>query len=328
LKPAGGLAALLLLSACHTTSTAPPPAADLAKLESSTQVAARAFERYYRAENSGAADAYVERARGRGVAAGRTEPCRLPTGAASSRPSVLANPPVAASSIRQRGELVATLGAYLATLAAVADRSNTGVVSTSLSNLETHALALEKAAGDHDTGDLFIDEAAAALRKAVDRLRADAPTPEMTQRLEETDAIVRRLILILANDAARQRAETVDATKLAYNSWLVNRSGAAARTPASELPPCSEPAIFERARDRSFVAAGVVADARGLRLRERANAARAADTASVLLAIAALDDDEMRLLRNPGNVADAARAAASRELLARVNNTFDRAAPR
>ncbi len=327
MKAVRGLVASLLLSACHPKSTAPPPAANLAKLEASTTAAARGFERYYRAENAGAADAYLERARGRGVPAGQREPCRLATGASSSRPSVLANPPIAASSIRQRSELVAALGAYLVTLAAVADRSSAGVVSTSLANLTTRTLALQKAAGEHDTGDLFIDEAAAALAKAVDRLRADDGGSQMTQHLEETDAIVRHLIAILASDAARQRAQTVDATKLAFDSWLAHRNGPATGVMRSELPSCSEPAIFERAHDRSLDAGGVVSDPHGIELRERAKAASLADPAPVLQAIAALDDEEMSLLRNPANLADAGKAAAGRELLAHVADVFDRAAP-
>lgn len=312
MKRAFGLVILLVLCACHTQhSTAPT---NFARLEASSRAAAQGFERYYQAENDGAVDAYIERSKRRGVSAGRTETCHLPNGAPSSRPTVIANPPISASSIRQRVELVATIGAYLGTLAALAENADADVLSASLSSLKSRTSALLKAANQHAQGDLFIDEAANSLAKAVDGLREEQRSGVASREIVQVDAIVRRLLAILAADAARQRVATGDATKLAYGSWLENQNGSAARERALGPPFCSEPTLPKFANDPSEAAlAAVPTDPTGKRLRERLKAASAADPTAVVTAMAALDDDEMQSFVNHGRAATAEKAASGRE---------------
>ena len=295
---------------------------------SSASVAARALEQYYQAENDGVADAYIERSLHRGVPVAQTETCRLPTGALSSRPTVLTNPPLSASAIRQRGALVAALGAYLSTLAAAAGGSTTDdAMSASLATLKSRTVALQKAANEHNRGDLFIEDGSTELSKAVDRLDEDQRNvQQMTQQLVQTDAIVRHLTAIAAADVARQRIDTIDATTLAYNirrSRLADRrnSGAPMNTPRP--PFCSEPAIFERSNYQNDDATKASSsDPSDVRLRNRMDAARVADPDSVLRAIVALDDDEMRLLENPGDAENAAKARAAREELEHAATVF------
>jgi hypothetical protein len=321
-----GLVALFSLFACGAkVSSMSPTTVDVATLASSTVAAARALEKYYQAENDGTSDAYSERSQAHGLTAGRTETCRLPTGALSKRPTVLANPPISPSAIRQREALVAAIGAYLSTLMAVAGGSSTDVISASLADLKSQTVHLQKAANEHDQGDLFVEDAAAELGNAIDGLKIPERA-QMTRKLHVTDAIVRHLTAILAADVARQRVDTIDATTLAYDVWLSRLH--ATRSAGDHLqgggPPfCSEPAIFDRSGSQGDGAKeNPSLDPRGAQLRYRMNAARGADPASVLRAMTELDIDEMCLLDNPGDVEDAAEATAGRERLKRVADAF------
>ncbi|GAC1313482.1 MAG: hypothetical protein NVSMB21_24710 [Vulcanimicrobiaceae bacterium] len=105
---------VIAIAGCGATRTEPhdPARSNAIGLASAVGAAGRALERYYDVERDGATEAFVSRALADGVPAGRSEPCRSPDGRLSTRPTVLANPPLSASSIRQRTALVATIGAY------------------------------------------------------------------------------------------------------------------------------------------------------------------------------------------------------------------------
>jgi hypothetical protein len=229
-------------SGCKPASAAPN--ATLAALP-------RALGRYYAAENRAVIDAYAERARANGLVPSRSETCVLPTGAASTRPTVLAVPPLSVSAIRQREAAVAEIAAYLD-------------AATSAAELRARTIALQAAANEHGQGDLFVEDVAAGLAKAI---------PGAAAR-----PIVRKLIAVLKDDVTRQRADTIDATALAYRVSLAVGTRAAGARP----PPCSEPAIFDRSADTPAANAARSSEPRAIELRTRARAAVAADPRAVV----------------------------------------------
>jgi hypothetical protein len=323
-----GVALLVSLVSCGSkTNPAPPNAAAVAALESATAAAARAFGSYYRAENDGVVDAYIERSQRNGLPVSRVERCLLATGALSRRPSILANPPVSPSAIRQRSAAVAAIGAYLSTLAAVAGGSDEGVIVASLANLRSQATDLRRAANVHDQGDLFLEDTASQIDEDINPLNNDSERAQIARQLRAIEAPIRRLTAILAADVDRQRVDTVDAATLAFDLWqarLQGKPSAAAHTRTGP-PFCSEPSIFQRPNSVSGgVMPGKPADPRGARLWSRMEAVRSADPDSLLRAMSALDDSEMQLLGNPQNLEIVARANAARAELQRVANALTR----
>jgi len=193
----------------------------------------------------------------------------------------LAVPPLSVSAIRQREAAVAEIEAYLD-------------VATSAAELRARTTGLQAAANEHGQGDLFVEDVAARLARAI---------PGSGAR-----PIVRDLIVILTADVTRQRADTIDATALAYRVWLAGGTKA-----GGGAPPCSEPAVFERSPDTPAASAARSSEPRAIELRTRARAAVAADPRAVL--------DAMRIALD---VTDAGAAVRARSRLERTAQNFIR----
>jgi len=253
LKGAIGLSAIVASVLCGPAGATDCSAANDAPSDTLAALPG-ALGHYYDAENRAVIDAYTERARANGLAPSRSETCVLPTGAESTRPTVLAVPPLSVSAIRQREAAVAEIDAYLDS-------------ATSAAKLRARTVALQEAANEHGQGDLFVEDVAARLAQA---LPGAAARP-----------IVRKLIGILRDDVTRQRTDTIDATALAYRVWL----GADTRDAGAEPPACSEPAIFDRSAEMPAVNPTRSSEPRVIELRTRARAAVAANPRAVVNAM-------------------------------------------
>jgi hypothetical protein len=331
LRRAAGLLAFSFVFACaaRVDSGASEPTGS--SLAASAEGAARALARYYQTENDGAADAYIERATARREPVARSEACRLPSGALSLRPTVLANPPLEPAAIEQRRALLADLGAYASALDALAtDRA--AVPAAALETLRGRTAELVRAANAHgSSGDLFIEDAATTLAGGVARLGNAHGTAATIRALESTGPTVGVLATVLAGDFTRQRKATIDATALAYGQWQARvraRPDAANGAKAADPPFCSEPAIFDGSdeREAGHAGAGVAgpASARGARLFRRMDAVRRVDLSPVLQAMTTFDAAELRSLREPGNAPAVADALAARERLSKELYEFTR----
>lgn len=287
----------ILGCAAAGNDTHEPALSNAAGLGSDMRVAARALGRYYDVANDGAREAFAARAQTQGVAAGRSERCRLPDGRLSTRPTVLANPLLPASSIRQRTALFAAIGAYEVALAARASGADRSVVIDVDRDLHDRLVAIDGIANTHAQGDLFIEDLALSLRQMIERAGLEkraVPRPD----IGATESIARKLLDVLATDVARQRVDTIDAAALAYRGWALDANhlrSAHAYGRASTNPPfCSEPAIYERAQavpQASFVATlpqGRMR-VRASRAQGRFDAVRSADPRRVMNALAMLD---------------------------------------
>ena len=266
----------------------------------------------------------VERARGAGRAAARTETCLLPTGATSVRATVLGNPPLSASAIRQRQTLVAAIGAYASTLAAVAEGSGAEVVSASLIYSKSRAVAFRKAASVHAAGDLFVADESSQFANAIARIDRAGPKDALAQQLARAGTLARRLNTIVATDVARQRGESIDATTLAYETWL-----AGVRWPAG-LAATRRAAVLLRTGNSSARFRGSYATIEREQHPIRAAYAFAlewmrcdsANPGSVLSAMATLQDAEMRLLAGSREAGETMQVALARDRLEQVCEHF------
>ncbi len=331
MRRAAGLLAFSFVFACaaRVDSGASEPTGS--SLAASAEGAARALARYYQTENDGAADAYIERATARREPVARSEACRLPSGALSLRPTVLANPPLEPAAIEQRRALLADLGAYASALDALAtDRaaSPAGAIGT----LRRRTADLVRAANQHTPGgDLFIEDATATLAGDVARLDNARDSAATIRALETTGPAVGTLTAVLADDFIRQRKAAIGATTLAYGQWQARvraARGAASDDRATHPPFCSEPAIFDGGDEREPPAASgaTPASARGARLFKRMDAVRRVDLSPVLEALTAFDADALRSLRGPANPSIAEDAFAARERLTTELHEFVRIA--
>ncbi len=294
-------------------------------LAASAAVAGRALGDFYRAENDGVTDAYLERAAARGRSPARSERCRLPTGALSTRPTVLANPPLSEGAIAQREALFAELAAYANLLDALTAGRPKRAVSDAAGALRERSADLVKAANEHGSGDLFIEDDAAALAGDVRLFGLAGNRAAGIRVLNSMNAVVRASSAVLAGDFARQRTDTIDATTLAYDQWRLRvQSGAPAAGAGERADPpfCSEPAIFDRPPARD--AAGALT-ARGAQLYRRMNVARAVSFSEVFMDMTTFDDDQLLALREPTNFRAIADASASRERLSAALRSVVRA---
>jgi len=307
----GTVVPLVLLVACAAqVKSAPHDIVDISALESSAATASQAFARYYQVENTAAVDAYGERMRANGLPTEGAQTCRLPTGALSHRPSVLANPPFSTVAIRQREAAVAAIGNYMAAVTAVADGASADTIAAVIVALKSRATDLQQAARRHDQGDLFIEDIASAFDTGVESLNENSERLQIVRRLRIVDAPVRHLMAVVNADAARQRTATTAATTLAYTVWRAGTNPGASRD--TEPPFCSEPAIFPQPDSVSVVDASRPTDPHGARLWSAMHAVRSADPLSVLSAMASLEDVEVHLLGEPRNDGDTKRAGDAR----------------
>ncbi|GAC1496553.1 MAG: hypothetical protein NVS1B2_17170 [Vulcanimicrobiaceae bacterium] len=298
---------------------------DAAAIRSTTQAAAHALGRYYEAVNDGVRDAYVSRALARRTRPGASERCRLPSGGSSTRPTVLANPVLARAAVAQRVRLASTIGAYETMLVAMSHGFESPEVRDAARDVQQELVGLRAAANTHAQGDLFLEDAVHALSDESGRFTQGGDHAERLRAITGADITVRKLIGILATDVARQRVDTVDAAALAYRETL--SYARRARAPAApsrkrvseDVPFCSEPAIYARGDSATTgslepIATDAIVGERIGRAKKRLDAVRNADPASLVAALAALDDDEMRVLTSASNpdTSDVAKTSVDR----------------
>lgn len=315
------LAALVLFACDAGDRAARASPADRYAIRAATRETANALTRFYEAANDGASEAYVSRALANDTQVKRSERCRLPSGRLSTRPTVLANPLLAHSSIMQRSAIVSTIGAYDELLVTITSGDRSDLVGVRR-HLLSELAKLDVVAHTHAKGDLFIEDLTRALRR---RLVSVAQGNDSTQLRDVSAAnpVVRKLFEILAADLTRQRVDTVDAATLAFRSWTLYPQTArdsASRTRVRNGPPfCSEPAIFARDRtpipqtsEESTLPQGRYRD-RYRRAKTRLDAVRSTNPETVLSALATLDADLVRNLSLPrsSEAADATTASIS-----------------
>lgn len=321
---AAAVVGVLALLACGTWGAAGSGStpATVITLRAAMRVAQSAFGRYYDVANDAASEAFVSRALARGMPVGRSERCLLPDGRSSTRPTVLANPLLAASSIRQRMALVSTVGAYDVSLEARASAADLSVVNQADRELYDRLATLDAVANTHAQGDLFIEDLARALTRELDRAGFRNETVRRPE-IDATEGIVRKLLDVLSTDVARQRIDTVDAAALAYRSWAIftkaAHAGHSGAHGTADPPSCSEPTIYARdAISSQPIAAVTLPEGRMRdrveRSRGRLAEARSANPERVVRALEALDADLARAFSHASmaDVAGASEATAAR----------------
>jgi hypothetical protein len=225
----------------------------------------------------------------------------------STRASVLTNAPLAESAIAQRKGLVEALAAYGAALGSFASGEPAAENAVALSSLQRAASGLSVAAHQHATGDLFIEDLAAAFSSAVHNLATSHAKGDARLSVPQAKPTIEKLITILSSDVARRHAEALNAARLDYAGWLalydVRRASPVTRTgahaPAAALPRCAEPVLSSNAAP--LAARDVASDgasfpgreamlARLQTARSRYDALLAANPKTLLAALAALDE--------------------------------------
>ncbi len=286
-----------LLSCGVNGATRVTSLSEAAAIRSATRAASHALALFYEAANAGARDAYIFRARARRLPTSFYERCRLPSGALSTRPTVLANPLLARASILQRERLAATIGAYEALLVATSQDVPTSEIAVAVLDLKKELIGLDAASNMHARGDLFIEDAVRALAHESARFARGDDREERLGAIMRVDPIVKKLLEILASDAGRQRVDAVDAAALAY------RESMSGEQLANDPPFCSEPAIYARgmanadgASDPSSALPRPI-DERIAHAKKRLDAVRSADPAAFIAALTALDADALRMLK-------------------------------
>ena len=115
------------------------------------------FTAMYRSINDAVIDSYVvDTLLDPSQRIGAAQPCVKTDNSIGSRPSALANPPLAEPAIAQRKYLAATLAAYGVAIASLAGNAPGVEVAIRLSDLNRAAFELNRAANIHAQGDLFI----------------------------------------------------------------------------------------------------------------------------------------------------------------------------
>jgi hypothetical protein len=275
--------------------------------------------------------AAADRLRSPSLAADGSQRCLRTDNHISTRARVLTNPPLAEPAIAQRKELVEALAAYGVALGSLASGKPAAENAAALNSLQRAASGLSAAAQHHATGDLFIEDLAAAFASAVHYLATSHANGDARLSVAQAKPTVEKLITILRSDVARRHAEALNAARLDYEGWLalydVRRAPpvtpTGAHAPAAALPRCAEPVLSSSAAP---LAAGDVAsdgasfpgrEAMLVRLqtaRSRYDALLAADPKPLLAALAVLDEAAIGALSRR---ADAPALAALHDALAR-----------
>ncbi len=290
-----------------------------------------------RAVDDAAADAYVAAALlNPALPIGPAQPCVRTDNGVSSRVTVLANPPLAESSLAQRVRLFEALAYYETAQSALAADGQRVEAALALGDLQRAAAALEPAARAHAQGDLFIEDEARTLASAVAAIgSARSPSDARRAALAAQPAIA-KLIGVSARDAAQQRDAALGASQAAYARWLADdaalgraaaNGGAGAPTPGP-LPRCAEPLVpaADGTPPPGIAAGGPNFPGRDA-LVQRLDAARArydglqaANPGPLFAALAALDDALAAAERAPGNPT---ALAAARTALDRFRSAAD-----
>jgi hypothetical protein len=247
------------------------------------------------------------RLRSPSLAADGSQRCLRTDNRISTRAGVLTNPPLAESAIAQRKGLVEALAAYGVALGSLASGAPAAESAVALRSLQRAAFRLSVAAQQHATGDLFIEDLAAAFSSAVHHLATSHAKGDARRSVPQAKPTIEKLITILSSDVARRHAEALNAARLDYAGWLalydVRRASPVTRTgvhaPAAALPRCAEPVLSSDAAPlaaRDVASDGASFPGREAMLarlqiaRSRYDALSAADPKPLLAALAALDE--------------------------------------
>lgn len=294
------------------------------------------FAALYGALNDATIDAYLVDGLLHPTPSGGTgEPCMKTDNSVASRPSVLANPPLAESSIAQRSRLIQALAAYDVAIASQVDNESHVGASIAISDLQRVAFALNAAANAHAQGDLFIEDPASRLAAAATKLLGARSRGDVKRIVLKANPIIVKLGNVLAVDVAQRHTEASNASRLDYERWLAyyiairrassanhltpqNTTAPIPRCFASDVPPNDgAPITDDMTNDGARFAGRDAILARLQTARDRYNALRNADPTLVLASLSNLNDSVIHVVDSPG---DARATAALQNALARFRS--------
>jgi hypothetical protein len=272
----------------------------------------------YRAIDASAVDAYLA-----GALLDPTQPigaaqrCLKTDNSVGRRPTPLANPALAESSIEQRGRLIETLAAYdiaLASFSAGEPRIDSQIATA---ELQRAVFQLNVAANAHGPGDLFIEDLASKLTPVAAQLAGARSANDARAVALGAAPTILKLLTILSADVTQWRAKALAESRFDFSRWLIvyqtihrtseSNATQSASTPIP-IPRCYEPPF--PSGDTSPLVADPSADGATFpgrdsilaRLRaasERDKALQAADPAPVVSSLSALNATLVRALKAP-----------------------------
>ena len=269
---------------------------------------------------------------------GATQACVKTDNSLGTRPSPLANPPLAAAAIAQRERLVEALAAYEVATASLASGAPPIETALALSDFKRAAFELSAAARAHPQDNLYIEEPAATLVTAAGQLNSTRDQAGVRRIVADTNPTIVKLFGILGSDVAQRRTEATNAARLDYERWLAYydavrlASTVGGATPHTMVPPaptarCLGPAVprymgppgaRDVANDGATFAGRDAILARLQSARRRYDALQKADPRLLVAALSDLNDAVTKALAAPG---DAAAAAALQGSLLHFRNT-------
>jgi hypothetical protein len=276
----------------------------------------------YRALDDSSADAYVAATLlDPRQSVGASQPCLKTDNSMASRPSPLANPPLAALSIAQRARLVESLVSYELALASFAGGAPRLESSLAASQLQRAVFEFAAAANAHAQGDLFVEDLAAQFNAIAAKLAVASGAGDARRIALDANPTIAKLLAVLAHDVSQKHAEALAASRSAIALWLAYYAaarraaapGGAMAVPANvSMPRCQETAfspddtskiVDDSATDGATFPGRDVVLARLRAADERDEALRAADPASVVSALSALNDALLKALASspPGD---------------------------
>lgn len=296
-------------------------------------LAASALARMYETIDDAQGDAYVARTLlDPSQTVGSSEGCIRSDNTVSSRPSALANPPLAAASIAQRTGLFKALVAYEIAMAALTNGARGPAAAIALADLQREVFDLGARANQHGSGDLFIEDASASLATAVATLtRTHTSGAVLPAALAANPAIV-KLIALLSADVARSHAQALASVRLDYERWLAYyetlaepAEPAAARPAVLPLPRCLAPALTMsgsvpvalRPVDSAAFPGSDVLTRRLQSVRDNYDRLQRADPSAMLASLSTMNDRLVDAVRAP---ADTQHAAAVQRAMAQFSD--------
>lgn len=287
------------------------------------------FTAMYRSINDAVIDSYVvDTLLDPSQRIGATQSCVNTDNSIGSRPSVLANPPLAEQAIAQRKYLVATLAAYVVAIASIAEKAPDAETAIALGDLNRMAFELKRAANVHAQGDLFIEDPVSIVASAGVQLTAARKSNDARHIVLDTSPTVAKLLAILASDVAQRHNEADNATRRDYERWLTyyeavrsaSTNGVTKQIAAAPMPRCLVPAIPSTSapsiandveNDGANFAGRAAILARVETARKRYDAVRAWNPSPVLDCLSALNSAATKALSVPSAAADNTVAQAA-----------------
>jgi hypothetical protein len=321
-----------LLAACdgnaQTMSTASP--------QEAVALSAASIAATYRAVNVDAIDAYLAGSLlDPSQSIGALQRCLKTDNGVGTRPSPLANPQLAESSIDQRARLVETLAAYDVALASFVGAAPRIESQMATGDLQRAVYQLNVAANAHAPNDLFIEDLASELTPIAGQLAGARSAHDARTVALAISPTIAKFLNILSIDLAQWRAKALGASRLDVSRWLVvyqtTRRASEPKATQSDftpipIPRCYEPAfpsgdtspiVDDTATDGAMFPGRDAILARLRAATDRDKALRAADTATVVSSLSALNDGLIKALQSP---ADAAAATDAHNALLHFSN--------